>query len=284
MATFQNQATLTYNGGTANSNIVTGEIVEVLSAAKTALGGTYSVGETVTYVISIVNTGAIPYTGLVVTDDLGAYAVGEATAVPLSYVAGSLLYYADGVLQPTPTVEAGPPLTVAGISVPANGNAVLVYEAAGTQAAPPVAGGTVTNRVEITGGGLSSPVTAEETVTADESAALVITKSLSPTTVVENGQITYTFVISNTGNTAAVATDDLVLTDTFDPVLSDITVTLNGAVLTEGADYNYDGTTGLFTTVPGRITVPAASYAQDPVSGEWTVTPGTAELRVVGTV
>lgn len=36
MATFTNQATLTYNGGTVNSNIVTGELVQVLTASKTA--------------------------------------------------------------------------------------------------------------------------------------------------------------------------------------------------------------------------------------------------------
>ena len=30
MASFTNQATLTYNGGTVNSNIVTGELVQVL--------------------------------------------------------------------------------------------------------------------------------------------------------------------------------------------------------------------------------------------------------------
>lgn len=34
MATFTNQATLTYNGGTVNSNIVTGELVQVLTASK----------------------------------------------------------------------------------------------------------------------------------------------------------------------------------------------------------------------------------------------------------
>ena len=32
MASFTNQATLTYNGGTVNSNIVTGELVQVLTA------------------------------------------------------------------------------------------------------------------------------------------------------------------------------------------------------------------------------------------------------------
>ena len=34
---FQNMATLTYTGGTVNSNIVTGELREVLTAAKTAV-------------------------------------------------------------------------------------------------------------------------------------------------------------------------------------------------------------------------------------------------------
>ena len=34
MATFTNQATLTYNGNVITSNIATGEIIEVLSATK----------------------------------------------------------------------------------------------------------------------------------------------------------------------------------------------------------------------------------------------------------
>ena len=37
MATFTNFATLSYNGGTTNSNTVTGEILETLSAVKTAV-------------------------------------------------------------------------------------------------------------------------------------------------------------------------------------------------------------------------------------------------------
>ena len=37
MATFTNQAILTYNNTTTSSNIVEGELVEVLSATKTAV-------------------------------------------------------------------------------------------------------------------------------------------------------------------------------------------------------------------------------------------------------
>ena len=57
MAIFSNQATLTYNGNTTNSNIAYGEILDVLSATKTAVEGSYAPGELVTYVVTLRNTG-----------------------------------------------------------------------------------------------------------------------------------------------------------------------------------------------------------------------------------
>ena len=286
MATFYNQATLSWNGGAVSSNVVTGELIEVLSASKTALSGTYSVGERVTYVISIVNSGASAFTDLTVTDDLGGYEFGSpaATLYPLSFVNGSLLYYVDGVLQPTPTVTAGPPLTVSGISVPANGNALIVYEAAVTQYAPLGETGTITNTATVSGGGLTAPVTAQETVTALTDAILSISKAISPAAVADNGQLTYTFVIENNGVTPAVATDDLVVVDTFDPILDPITVTFNGEVWTEGIQYSYDEASGQFSTVAGQITVPAATVTQDEVSGAYITAPGVGILRIIGTV
>ena len=81
-----------------------------------------------------------------------------------------------------------------------------------------------------------------------------------------------------------MATDDAAITDTFDPILTDLTVTFNGAVWTEGVQYNYNEATGLFTTVPGQILVPAAIYTQDPVTGAYTLSPGIATLVVTGTI
>jgi uncharacterized repeat protein (TIGR01451 family) len=126
-------------------------------------------------------------------------------------------------------------------------------------------------------------VRAGETVTVQGGTALSITKSLSPTTVSDGERLTYTFTIENNGNEEAVATDDLVVTDTFDPILADIVVTLNGATLPADA-YTYDEATGAFSTTPGAITIPAATYTQDPVTGEWTLIPGTTVLQVSGTV
>ena len=55
MATFFNQATLTYKGNTINSNITTGELQRVLTATKTAVLDTYTQDSEVTYVVNLVN-------------------------------------------------------------------------------------------------------------------------------------------------------------------------------------------------------------------------------------
>ena len=283
MATFYNQAVLSYNGNTTTSNITTGEIVQVLSATKTAVTEEYSSGDTITYVVNIINSGTTAFTGLTLTDNLGAYAFDALTLVPITYTAGSLRYFENGVLRPTPVITDESPLTVTGISVPAGGNTTLVYEVSTNGFAPLEAGSVITNQAVISGVNIS-PITAEETITVESAPSLTISKSLSPATVTENGRLTYTFVIQNTGNTAAVATDNLVVTDTFNPALSGITVTAGGETWAEGVNYTYNEATGLFATVAGQLTVPAATYTRDPATGAVIVNPGVTVLTVTGTI
>ena len=99
MAQFTNQAQLSYNNSVANSNVAVGEILEVLSATKTALVETYESEDTVTYVVTITNSGTLPYVNLTFQDNLGGYLFGTAMVYPLDYVDGSLRYYVNGTLQ-----------------------------------------------------------------------------------------------------------------------------------------------------------------------------------------
>lgn len=282
MAQFTNQARLSYNDTVVDSNIAVGEIREVLTASKTAVNDTYRAGDRVTYVISIVNAGGTAQTGVTVTDNLGAYTYDILTLYPLTYATGTLRVFADGVLQPTPTVEAGPPLTITGLTVPANGNLLLIYEATVNRFAPLGTEDTIVNTATVTGAGLLTPITVSTTISAMSGANLTITKSIEPVPVSTSGRVTYTFVIRNYGNTAVTTADDATVTDTFDPALSGLAVTFDGAVWTAPAYYTYAG--AVFATVPGRITVPAATYTQDAETGEWSVTPGTATLVVTGTI
>jgi len=284
MATFFNQATLSYDGNTINSNIVTGEIVRELSAAKTAVVDTYRSDGEITYIISLVNSGSTTFSNLTVTDNLGAYSFGTDTLVPLTYVEDSVKYYVNGVLQAAPAVSTTPELEFSGINVPASGNAIIVYAVRVNEFAPLGTDGAINNEISVNGDLLAEPIVAEETVNAFNEAELEITKSLSPQNVPINGQLTYTFVISNSGNVSVPATSNAVVTDVFDPILSDIVVVLNGTTLTSPDNYTYNEATGEFATVPGVITVPAATQTQDPETGIWTTIPAESTLTVTGRI
>lgn len=286
MATFFNQATLSYNGNVADSNITSGRIVETLSATKNALTPTYTATGDVTYVISIINSGDTAFTDLTVTDDLGRYTLDDDTTevVPLTYVNGTVNYYINGVRQAAPTVTDTDPLTITGISVPAEGNVIIIYTARPNQFAPLGEDASITNTVTVSGDCLINPVTADETITHSTEPLLTISKALEPTVVTENGTITYTFTIRNYGSTATDLSDDVIFTDTFDPVLNISSVTFNGAPWTAGDDYTYDTQTGVFTSVNGSVTVPAATFSQDETTGVWAVEPGVSTLVITGTI
>jgi len=284
MATFTNQATLTYRGNTVNSNIVAGEIIEPLSIDKTSLTPTYEPGGNVVYVVNFINSGTAALNDMTFTDNLGAYTFGTGTVTPLSYVEGTVNYYVNGVLQPTPTVADTDPLTLTGILLPAGAVGTLVYQTNVNEFAPITAGGTINNTATLSRGGLGEAVSDDATVTVSSAPRLDITKAIDPSTIGPNGQITYTLTVLNYGNTATAVGDNVQIVDTFDPALTDVTVTYNGATWTAGVDYTYDSTTGQFVTVPDRITVPAATYTQDPVTGAYSIDPGVAVVTVTGNV
>lgn len=163
---FQNMATLTYTGGTVNSNIVTGELREVLTAAKTAVRENYEPGGTVTYVVSLTNSGITPLTGLTISDNLGGYTFGGATLYPLAYLPGSVPVLVNGALQAAPGRQRRTRHDRYRHHGPAGGSALVIYETEVTRYAPLAAESSIVNTVTVTGGGLAAPVTAEETVGA----------------------------------------------------------------------------------------------------------------------
>lgn len=288
MAAFYNQATLTFNGNVLTSNVTAGEIVEVLSADMDAVIATYSPDSSNVYIISIINNGSEDVSGLNVTSDLGAYTAGEdpqpkITVVPLTYTDGTVRYYVNGTEQPAPTVTSTSPLTVTGISVPAGGNAAIIYAVATNQYAPYGEGASITNTATVTGAGLTE-ITVSAVTTPSAEPVLSISKSLSPAAVEENGTVTYTFVIQNSGATEATTADDIIFSDIFDPVLSELTASFNGTPWTEGTEYTYDEATGTFTSAAGQISVPAATYTQDTATGAWSVQPGISTLVITGRI
>ncbi len=281
MATFFNRATLSYSGGVVNSNITSGEIIAPLSISKTAVFDEYSGGSEVTYAVNILNAGNDAINDLTVVDDLGAYDFEGDSYRPLDYVVGSVRYFVNGILQSAPTVSLSDGLQISGIDVPADGVATLLYTARINGFAPLESGSQIENTVSLVGE-CAEGVSDSEIITVADGADLDITKSLSPTTVTCSGSLTYTIEIINNGNRATVATDNVIVTDVFDPALENLTVTYNGVAWTQPDDYTYDPETGVFRTSLGAITVPAATYVRDEETGEWITVPGRVTIVING--
>ena len=280
MAQITNQATLTYNGGTVVSNVATGELTEVLTVTKSAVPETYGAGDTVTYIVNILNSGINPVTGVSVSDDLGGYAFGDETVYPLTYVEGTARLFENGEPSPDPAVTPGEPVVFGGITVPALGNVTLIYIAQTNEYAP-LGGGGIVNTATVDAPGIT-PAASSATVTPEEGVFLSISKSISPKTVKQTGNVTYTFVVRNYGPAAADAAQNVKITDEMNPVLTSLSASMNGAPMAETTDYSYSEDTGVFETVAGVVTVPAATFTQDPESGAWRVTPGETTLTVSG--
>ncbi len=285
MAIFSNQATLTYGNIVRNSNIAEGEVISGITMTKTAITDTYESGNQIAYVVTLTNSGAVDLTGLTLTDNLGSFVLPDTTTtvVPLSYVDGSVLYYINGALQAAPTVSFTGDLVISGISVPAGGNTTVIYAFTANDCAPRDAGSTITNTVTL--GGYCEEVTASATTAVREAFDLSIAKSVSPSVLLECGAITYDFIIQNNGNIGVVATDGVIVSDTFNPILRNITVTLNGTELAAGTGYTYDETTGAFATAADTIAIPAATFTRA-TDGTCNVitTPGVTTLTVSGSL
>ena len=188
MPTFSNQAQLSYNGITTNSNIAYGQILEVLAASKTALSDTYASDDRITYVLNIVNSGTTAFTDLTLNDNLGAYAFTTSTPetttlYPLTYIPDSMQLFINGTQQTTPTLTVTDGITLTGFAIPAGGNATLIYQALVNDYAPLDTTGTITNTATVSGAQLASPLTASHTLSTTAAPNLSIVKGICPAQV-----------------------------------------------------------------------------------------------------
>ena len=282
MATFYNQASLSYGGTITNSNLTEAELISSLTVTKTALIENYSIGGTVVYAISIRNGALTDVCTLSLTDDLGAYTFNSSTLYPLRYNEGSIRYYLNGEPTAPPTVTQTEPLEITNISVPGESNLLIIYEATITEYAPRSENSTITNTLTATGCCLSEPLITTATIGINATPSLTIAKSVCPDAVVGCGEITYTFVIQNSGNKTADASDEIVVCDQFNPKFESISVTVDGQPVPETV-YSYDAQTGQFCTTPGALIVPAATSVQTP-DGSFTTTPGVTVIKVTGVI
>ena len=284
MAIITNQANLTYTYGTTTasvlSNIASTELASPLTAEKRALENAYRLNTDLTYIISLNNESESALTNLPVLDNLGSYTPEGATSpvLPLTYTGPAALYL-NGVFSEelTPAVqEDGVLFTIP--EIPAGANALLLYKATVNGFAPLAPGSEIENAATI---GQTDPVTVSATVPVASYADVSITKEMTPDPVTDGAAMTVTFTIEHRGNEAAT---DLLLVDDFPLTLSDASVTVNGAPVTDFTFENQRLTVPAAGSTQTTLTVPAATFSQDPASGAVTVVPGVLTVVMTGTV
>lgn len=284
-----NQARLEYRYGTATATAVSNTATTVLnsrlSVNKTALADCYRAGQNITYIISVTNSNASAALDVVVTDNLGAYSFNGNNITPLSFIGPAQLFI-NGVFNTNVTpIFNGNGVTFEIESIPANGNAQIIYIAQVNEYARLAVGSEIENTVNV-GNDCDCPCdipsSDSESISVCEYANVRIVKTVCPNPVICGDRIVYTFNIYNYGNIPAT---DVVLTDTFIPPLENIEVTVDG-VLIPSEDYDYINGT---LTLPAadseyEISIPAATFVQNPNTGIVTPTPSSVVITVSGEI
>lgn len=279
MAEFYNQATLSSVEGTILSNEIRGEIMDRIEVNRESLPNCYAVGDNIGYVVQIINNSDQDYSNFSVSDNLGRNMMGT----PLDYTPESVKYYINGELQGEITPRTTNPLTFDGISVPAGGTTTIAYNLTVNGNAPFGEGAAITTTTTVSHNTLCRPVTAQDTIEICNQPRLSIVKNACPLNVTEGDYITYTFTIQNNGISEADETDKIVLTDTFNPRLGEMSVNYNGSMWQKGRDYDYSETTGHFRS-KAVIRVPAAGTQMEDSTNRRIVRPGVSVITIRGKV
>lgn len=281
-----NQASIRYSydsgTGSANSNTVTTNLLDqyTIAATKTPLLPTFRPGESLTYVLRVVNNGSGDLYNVTVADDLG----GGGANAPLVYQEGSLRAYLDSdPVTVVPTAQAG----TLSVTIPgplAAGQVALVVYSARVRPDAPFGLASITNTAGVTANGGSATgavvtVTPSPTATALRAsyAEVAIYKEADKQNVTAGEPLTYTFTMTNTGNQAAGA---VTLTDTLPAGFAVTQVTVDsgaGTVVLPSTGYTVDTTTN-------TITIPSATGTPIQVAAATAAAPGVTTVTVTGTV
>lgn len=287
MATIENYATVRYtsNGVTATtvSNLAEVSLESSVSLTKIPLSTTYSEDSTLTYILTIQNASGASLTNVRIEDNLGTFSFNTTELTPLTYNGNAVLLIngqdAGTQLEIDNTLSSLLIFTIPSLASGAVAN--IIYNVKINEFAPLEANATIQNTATLSADTECAEGTASAVVTTVNGANITVFKQMSPNPVICGDSLTYSIKVYNYGNAVA---ENVQISDVFDPVPSNITVTRNGTAV-PATDYSYEnGVLTVPATTATGDTVPAATFTRDDTTGSVTVAPGLIEYIITGTI
>ena len=233
---------------------VTSSSLQGFTVEKVASATQVNPGESVTYTVTVSNTGAVEYTAgdpAVFTDDMSAV-LDDAS-------------FNDDASDGASFDDTTGVLTWSG-AVPVGGSVTVTYSVT-VNAAAELGDGVLTNAVvpDAPGGECADP---DDCVTTTDVQAFTVAKTSSATVADPGDTVTYTITVANTGSVAFTDTAPATFTDTLGDVLDDASFNDDAS---DGA--SFDDTTGVLTwsgavPVGGSVTVTYSVTVNTPASGD----------------
>ncbi len=270
--------------GDAISNSTDNNSKNPITITKESTSSDYFLDDKIDYIICITNQTDFPTSKITIKENLGTYDFENNSKylTPLTYI-NFFKYYVNGISTPLAPPETYPNKIIFSIdSLAPMASSMIIYSAKVNSNTPLEPGSTIKNISSVTVEDFSDPIKTFSESTVKLKADVKIIKQLEPPATLTDKTITYTFLLSNYGNTEA---SDVVLNDKLVPTISNMQVLVNSKAI-NFSDYSYIDNSFRIPSYNSNynLNIPRATFNFDPKLKKMITNPGIIKIEVKGKI
>lgn len=285
-----NFASLTFEYGSNKeevlSNTAFATLQDSVNMSLSSVQNSYSLNDTITYVLSIINNGNRNIKNIKISNDLASYTINpgitEKIITPLSYT-GISKFYISGKFFSDIEAEVLADKIIFNIEeIPALSNVLIFYSVKVNKNAELSTGSFLKSTSSLTYDGMVNNIESSDTIYVREKADVTLIKYMYPNSITSGEIITYNFILYNYGNIEA---KNVSFNDTFSPAPLNLNVSVNSDAL---SSKNYSYINGEIK-IPCygsdfSLSIPPAKFVQDKNNGAITTKPGSTIITITAKI
>lgn len=285
-----NFASLTFEYGSNKeevlSNTAFATLQDSVNMSLSSVENSYSLNDTITYVLSIINNGNRNIKNIKISSDLASYTINSGIAekiiTPLSYTGVSKLYIGGKFFSDIEAEVLSDKIIFSVEEIPALSNVLIFYSTTVNKNADLSTGSFLKNTSSLTYDGMINNIESSDTIYVREKADVTLIKYMYPNSITSGEIITYNFILYNYGNIEA---KNVSFSDTFSPAPLNLNVSVNSDAL---SSKNYSYINGEIK-IPCygsdfSLSIPPAKFIQDTNNGAITTKPGSTIITITAKI